>query len=78
MKRMPGINLPTSTVLQGLSHLLEVRTLLERVVAEVDRLVDNPEGDFRLLRSLATCKADLDGDCDGVDPSYFNQDYLGP
>ena len=45
---------------------------------EVDRLVDDPEGDFQLLGLLEGCEFDLDGDPDGADPAYFNQGYLGP
>ena len=45
---------------------------------EVDRLVDNPKGDFQLLGSSEVRKEDLNGDRDGADPSYFNQGYLGP
>ena len=37
---------------------------------EVNRLVDDPEGDLLLLGSLK--------DRDSADPSYFNQSYLGP
>ena len=51
---------------------------LERVLEEVDRLVDDLEEDFQLLGSSEGHKDGLDGDCDGADPSYFNQSYLGP
>ena len=51
---------------------------LERVLGEVDCLVDNPEGDFLLLGLSEGCDIDLDGDRDGADPSYFDQSYLGP
>ena len=43
---------------------------------EVDRLVDDPEGD--LLGLLEDRDSDLDGDRDGADPSYFDQSHLGP
>ena len=45
---------------------------------EVDRLVDDPEGDLLLLGSLKDRDSDLDGDRDSADPSYFDQSYLGP
>ena len=36
---------------------------------EVDRLVDDPEGDLLLLGLLK--------DRDSADPSYFNQSFVG-
>ena len=45
---------------------------------EVDRIVDDPQGDFQLLCSSEVCESDLDGDRDGADPSYFDQGDLGP
>ena len=58
--------------------LKKKRSLLERVLEEVDHLVDNPEGDFQLLGSSEGHEDDLNGDCDGADPFYFDQSYLGP
>ena len=48
------------------------------VLGEVDRLIDNLEGDFLLLGLLEGREIDLDGDRNGADPSYFDQSYLGP
>ena len=45
---------------------------------EVDRLVDDPEGDLLLLGLLKDRDSDLNGDRDSADPSYFDQSYLGP
>ena len=58
--------------------LKERQPLLERVLVEVYHLVDDPEGDSRLLGSLEGCELGLDGDPDGADPSYFDQSYLSP
>ena len=58
------------TVLEDSILPKKQRSLLERVVREVDRLVDDLEGDLLLLGSLK--------DRDSADPSYFDQSYLGP
>ena len=58
-------------------RLKKRRSSLERVL-EVDRLVDDPQGDFQLLGLSEGRKDGLDGDHDGADPSYFDQSYLGP
>ena len=76
-RRQPGIDFASPTISEGLIHPKRKRSSLERVL-EVDRLVDDPEGDFQLLGSLEGHDSDLDGDCNGADPSYFNQSYLGP
>ena len=52
--------------------------MLEKVLVEVDCLVDDPEGDSQLLGSSEGCELDLDGDPDGMDPAYFDQGYLAP
>ena len=77
-KKQPGINSLTPMASGSLTWLLRMWSLLERVSAEVDRLVDDPEGDFQLLGSSEGHKDVLDGDCDGADPSYFDQGYLSP
>ena len=63
---------------EGSIHPKRKQSSLERVLGEVDRLVDDPEGDFQLLGLSEGCNSDLDGDRDGADPSYFDQSYLGP
>ena len=77
-RKRPGISSMIPMASANSICLRKMRSLLEMVSVEVDRLVDNPEGDFQLLGSSDVRKGDLDGDHDGVDPSYFNQDYLGP
>ena len=52
--------------------------LLERASEEVDHLVEDPKGDFQLLRSVEVHKDDLEGDHNSADSSYFSQEYLGP
>ena len=77
-RKQPGIVSASPTVPEGLILPKRRQSLLERVLGEVDCLVDNPEGDFLLLGSSEDRNSDLDGDRDGADPSYFNQSYLGP
>ena len=67
-----------STVLEGSILSKKRQSSLEQVLRELDRLVDDPEGELLLLGSLEDCDSDLDGDRDGADPSYFDQSYLGP
>ena len=69
-RKLLGIAFASPTVSEGSILPKKQRSSLERVVREVDRLVDDPEGDLLLLGSLK--------DRDSVDPSYFNQSYLGP
>ena len=73
-----GIASANPTVSEGSILPKKQRSLLERVVREVDRLVDDPEGDLLLLGSLKDRDSDFDEDCDSVDPSYLDQSYLGP
>ena len=77
-KKRLGIASANLTVLDDSILPKKQRSLLERVVREVDRLVDDPEGDLLLLGSLKDCDSDLDGDRNSADPSYFDQSYLGP
>ena len=69
-RKWPGTDSVIPMVSANLIHLRRVRSLLGRLSMEVDRLFDDPEGDFQLLGSLE--------DRDGADPSYFDQGYLGP
>ena len=77
-RRQPGIDFASPMVSEGLIRPKRKQSSLERVLGEVDRLVDDPEGDFQLLGSSEGHNSDLDGDRNGVDPSHFNQSYLGP
>ena len=69
-KKWLGIASANLTVLEDSILPKKQRSSLERVVREVDRLVDDPEGDLLLLGSLK--------DRNSADPSYFDQSYRGP
>ena len=66
------------TVSEGSILPKKRQSSLERVLREVDRLVDNPEGDLLLLGSLKDRDSDLNGDHNSADPSYFDRSYLDP
>ena len=78
MRKLLGIASASPMVSESLILLKKRRSSLERVLREVDCLVDDPEGDLLLLGLLEDRDSDHDGDRDGADPSYFNQSYLGP
>ena len=77
-RKQLGIASANPTVSEGSILPKRKQSSLERVLGEVDRLVDDPEGDLLLLGLSEDRNRDLDGDRDGADPSYFDQSYLSP
>ena len=77
-RKLLGITSASPTVSEGSILPKKRQPSLGQVLREVDRLVDDPEGDLLLLGPLEDLDSDLDGDCNGAYPSYFGQSYLGP
>ena len=69
-RKLLGIAFASPTASEGSILPKKRRSSLDQVLREVDRLVDDLEGDLLLLGLLK--------DRDSADPSYFNQSYLGP